>query len=89
MSWRQRALCRGVGPSLFFPLTLTDGDVEAAKRLCGECPVQAPCLEFALATNEGEGVWGGMDWRERRLVRRSRRAQAAVGGSSEAAGEAA
>lgn len=34
-------------------------DVEAAKALCGDCPIQAMCLEQALERHEPWGVWGG------------------------------
>ena len=32
--------------------------------------VQAPCLEFALTTNQDSGVWGGTSEEERRKLRR-------------------
>ena len=38
--------------------------------MCGECPAQAPCLEFALATNQDSGVWGGTSEEERRKLRK-------------------
>ena len=34
-------------------------DVEYAKTLCQECPVQALCLSLALERREPWGVWGG------------------------------
>ncbi|MFV0458818.1 MAG: WhiB family transcriptional regulator [Actinomycetales bacterium] len=34
-------------------------EVEAAKALCVECPVQAACLAGALERREPWGVWGG------------------------------
>ena len=34
-------------------------DVEAAKALCIDCPVQAMCLDGALERREPWGVWGG------------------------------
>src|ERR1700727_2890640 len=37
-----------------------------AKRICGLCPVKQECLDFAIATNEKEGIWGGKTWNERR-----------------------
>lgn len=40
-----------------------------AKQLCAECPVQDLCLEFALASEEQFGVWGGVTPRERRAMR--------------------
>ena len=36
-----------------------------------------PCLEYAIAVREKEGVWGGATQRERRsIIRRRRRAAA-------------
>jgi WhiB family redox-sensing transcriptional regulator len=43
-----------------------------AKKLCGECPVQNLCLEFALSSEEQFGVWGGLTPRERRAMRVAR-----------------
>lgn len=34
-------------------------DVEFAKTLCQDCPVQAMCLDGALDRREPWGVWGG------------------------------
>ena len=34
-------------------------DVEHAKALCIDCPVQALCLDGALERREPWGVWGG------------------------------
>lgn len=34
-------------------------DVETAKALCADCPIQSQCLEQALERNEPWGVWGG------------------------------
>lgn len=28
-------------------------------EMCRLCPVQIPCLDFALTTNQTEGIWGG------------------------------
>lgn len=48
--------CRSA-PDLFF--AESPADLEAAKRLCGDCPVRAACLADALAREEPWGVWGG------------------------------
>ncbi|MCS6712456.1 WhiB family transcriptional regulator [Brachybacterium sp. EF45031] len=34
-------------------------DLEAAKALCGPCPLRVECLEGALHRAEPWGVWGG------------------------------
>jgi len=71
--WRLRASCRSVDPDLFFPVGTTGLAVEqidSAKAVCDACPVNEPCLEYALATNQDSGIWGGTSEEERRSLRR-------------------
>lgn len=75
-AWQQRAACRGSDPELFFPDRGEDAD--PAKKICADCPVRQECLEAALARGERFGIWGGMSERERRKIRRTRRAGADV-----------
>ncbi len=74
LSWRQRAACRGVDPDVFYPSS--DEEAEEAKAICAVCPVREPCLEYALANRERDGVWGGATERERRRLIRQRRKSA-------------
>jgi len=70
-SWMAQGRCRELPPEVFFP---SDGvGVEVARRYCAECPVKAPCLEYALENHIEHGVWGGCSERERRRIARSRR----------------
>jgi WhiB family redox-sensing transcriptional regulator len=72
--WRDQAACRDTNPDLFFPVGTTGPAIEqiaAAKAVCMQCPAQAPCLEFALATNQDSGVWGGTSEEERRQLRKA------------------
>jgi WhiB family redox-sensing transcriptional regulator len=72
--WMARGKCRELPPSTFFP---SDGvGVDAARLICAECPVQAACLEYALAHRIDHGVWGGASERERRRIARQRRLSA-------------
>ena len=68
-----RCLPRHV-PDIFFPVgthrPALSSQIEAAKAVCRRCEVQAPCLEFALATNQEAGVWGGTAEDERRSLRK-------------------
>ncbi len=41
--------------------------------ICRGCPVQAPCLEYALANVERFGIFGGCTERQRRRLRSQRR----------------
>ncbi|HEV2368855.1 MAG TPA: WhiB family transcriptional regulator [Acidimicrobiales bacterium] len=75
--WRREAACRLMPADLFFPVGAAAGaleEIEAAKRVCGGCPVSVECLEFALSTRQEFGVWGGLDEEERRLIVKGRRA---------------
>jgi WhiB family redox-sensing transcriptional regulator len=72
-SWRKSAACRRVDPELFFPIGsagIAVAEIQRAKTVCAGCPVQQPCLTFALATNQEFGIWGGYDEDERRLLHR-------------------
>ena len=72
--WRNRSACRDTDPDLFFPVGTTGLALEqiaAAKSVCATCDVQSACLEFALATNQESGVWGGTSEEERRKLRKA------------------
>ena len=74
--WMPKGRCREIPPGTFFP---SDGvGVEVARRICAECPVKAPCLEYALLHRIDHGVWGGASERERRRILRQRRLDAAA-----------
>jgi WhiB family redox-sensing transcriptional regulator len=76
--WRQQAACRNTNPNLFFPVGTTGpavAQIEAAKIVCSTCVTRAACLEFALATNQEAGVWGGTSEEERRKLRKAWLAQ--------------
>ncbi|HEX4541489.1 MAG TPA: WhiB family transcriptional regulator [Acidimicrobiales bacterium] len=69
--WMTAGKCQDMAPSVFFP---NDGvGVEVARRICADCPVKAPCLEYALLNRIDHGVWGGASERERRRIARRRR----------------
>jgi len=75
--WRDNAACASVDPDLFFPVGVTGpavGQIAAAKAVCADCAAQSRCLEFAIATNQEYGVWGGTSEEERRILRRAWRA---------------
>jgi WhiB family transcriptional regulator, redox-sensing transcriptional regulator len=75
VDWRGYAACRRVDPRLFFPVGTTReamAQTDRAKRVCANCPVQAPCLDWALATGQKLGVWGGTAEGERRVLRAAR-----------------
>ena len=64
------AACKGLDPRLFFP---ERGESTAeAKAVCAACPVRADCLDWAIATTQKWGIWGGTSERERHRLRRGR-----------------
>ena len=70
--WWERAKCRGVDPDLFFPSRGDSG--REALAVCAECPVQPQCLQYALDNGERLGIWGGTTGKQRRKMRRPRKA---------------
>ena len=68
LPWASEAKCLNADPDVFFPEK--GGSTREAKRICGECPVRAECLEYALEEDERFGIWGGMSERERRKLKR-------------------
>jgi WhiB family transcriptional regulator, redox-sensing transcriptional regulator len=64
--WRNDALCCQTDPEAFFP---EQGDSGwNVKRVCMQCPVRMPCLEWALDHDERFGIWGGLSERQRRRL---------------------
>ena len=90
LDWWRDAACQTVDPDLFFPVSsLGPGrdEVARAKAVCASCPVRRQCLQFALATRQAHGVWGGLTEEERRLripgqQRKGRPATGRPGGSA-------
>jgi WhiB family transcriptional regulator, redox-sensing transcriptional regulator len=73
-AWRNRSACLDSDPDVFFPIGSTGPateQIETARRICGACPVSEECLEFALATNQEAGIWGGTTEEERRKLRKT------------------
>lgn len=75
LDWRAFAACTQDDSDLFFPV----GDnaparqqARAAKQICWRCPVREACLDWALASRQDHGVWGGMTEVERRHIHRRR-----------------
>lgn len=84
LSWISRGACRQADPELFFPTgavaSLAARQAEAAKTVCGPCPVRADCLSYALEAMP-VGIWGGTTEGQRLAARGSsvRRARLAAG----------
>lgn len=76
--WFRDGACAGgdVDPSAWDPPE--DGGQgshvpDAVKRVCAGCPIQAMCLDYALARPELDGTWGGTSRGQRQDIRRERR----------------
>ena len=70
LDWWDSASCREADPDLFFPVSSAGAgrdEVARAKAICAGCQVRRQCLQFALATHQAHGVWGGTTEEERRL----------------------
>lgn len=72
-SWFDQARCLDADPDSFFP---DRGDnashVEAVKRICAHCRIQARCLEFSLEPFQPFGVWGMHSAQEREQIAKRR-----------------
>jgi WhiB family redox-sensing transcriptional regulator len=72
------ALCATSGdPDRWFPET--GESPEEAQAICRACPIRAECLEWALATDQRFGVWGGASKQERRRMKAGLRAPSPSG----------
>ena len=71
-TWREKAACRDLDTGMFFPDS--ESDAGPALEVCGACPVRMECLEWALATRQHDGIWGGATETERKRIRRRRAA---------------
>jgi WhiB family redox-sensing transcriptional regulator len=81
--WWRTAACREADPELFFPVTAEGpgaGEAARAKAVCAGCLVRRQCLQYALATHQLHGVWGGTTEDERHLRVRGERERERRGG---------
>lgn len=67
-SWMDRAACKDADPADFFPEPGESHKAAAAKAVCAECPVAAQCLQWAVANNCHDGVFGGLSAVDRMRV---------------------
>lgn len=76
--WRDRALCHGADPTIFYPEDYAFGNISPmseaaamireAKAICRNCPVRGECLVRALDADERFGIWGGLTAPERKAL---------------------
>ena len=75
-SWIGEAACAGKPVGVFFPPAYNDRCMREAKRTCAGCSCRTKCLEWAIATGQSDGVFGGMSPEERRREWRQRQRRA-------------
>ena len=63
LGWQNYGSCRQADPEIFF--VLPDESADQARMVCAQCPVIQECGDWAIATNQRYGIWGGMTRRER------------------------
>ncbi|MEV7420011.1 WhiB family transcriptional regulator [Streptomyces sp. NPDC089919] len=73
LTWRDGAACRDLDTAGFFPSPCESAGEraareEAARQVCGPCPVRVECRRHALTVREPYGVWGGLTEEERRAL---------------------
>ena len=67
--WRAEAACLQTDPDIFSSDHWRD--IERAKNYCNtKCDVREQCLKYALDNDEQYSVWGGMNVRERKQLKR-------------------
>lgn len=70
--WASQGACLDSDPDLFFPIAASGPGLQQiaqAKAVCACCPVRRECLQYALATHQVHGVWGGTSEEERQPPR--------------------
>jgi WhiB family transcriptional regulator, redox-sensing transcriptional regulator len=69
--WWELAACQAEDPDLFFPISAkgrSEADVTRARAVCRQCQVRTKCLDYALATRQPHGIWGGLTEMERQPI---------------------
>lgn len=69
VSWHEQAACRGHDTNRWF--IEEDGRADHdhvpadIAAICGDCPVSADCLDYALRRGLDDGIWGGLSPKDR------------------------
>lgn len=67
LGWMDRAACRHESTDLFYS---GGRKFHRAVAICQQCPVRQQCLNYAVATEQPQGVWGGLTPEQRNNLRR-------------------
>lgn len=67
--WRTRAACQDEDPELWF--SYDPGEQREAEQICNHhCPVQRECRAEAILLGHDWGIWGGIEEKRRRAIRK-------------------
>lgn len=69
--WREQARCREIGYPFTIFYSSNNEETNIAKAICSMCPVAKACLDYAIMTKEPDGVWGGLDHKQRKKLIKS------------------
>lgn len=64
--WQFEAVCGPEDEKLMF--SELPSKIEKMKSLCATCPVEADCLNFAIANDIEWGIFGGTTPKDRRIL---------------------
>ncbi|MFN3256068.1 MAG: WhiB family transcriptional regulator [Ilumatobacter sp.] len=72
--WQSAAACQGKMGVAFYPPMTPEGKnakiarEARAKAICTDCPVRLECLRHAIDIDERYGIWGGLNYDDRRRL---------------------
>lgn len=68
--WWDRARCKDhPHADYWFGDTKSTAEEQTyARTICAGCPVSAECMKYAMDHPELEGIWAGMDYKQRRFI---------------------
>ena len=73
--WMKSARCRETDPEIFYPERGSGATVATqAYRICAGCEVRVQCLQYAVDNKEVFGIWGGLNEKARRKLKRKKAA---------------
>lgn len=70
-TWMNNAACRGRTDIDFFPEDSYNTKAPKAVAICETCPVKQDCLEFAIENGIHYGIWGGLNYPQRKRYLRT------------------
>jgi WhiB family redox-sensing transcriptional regulator len=69
---KPKGRCLGMDSNIFFPRPWLGEKSDEARAVCRQCWVQEECLRYAVETGQMQGIFAGMNLRERRAAAKAR-----------------